>query len=1255
MSAAFDFDLGIEGFRYSDLHLPERLKKLADSFYLHLAAEAPALWAEFQPYSRSLGASCSGARESELLMAASVHLSAFLAKLFRVEAAVERWKEESSELGPIFRFKREFIARRAAKKAATPRVPALELPALERELAVIEAAIVDAGSRTSDPELRVARVVCRLLDLEEALKKEGSAEGPGPITSEARLSLRRLRSAFRDAPSRNLPPLEGLADLKVLESLLEMFERWAKEILGNEPLRRRYAESWVSFRLPEKMHYPDGLVPYERPSPELPSLIQGHSDRLRRRDGFKLTDPRWSGKEALDHAHYCVICHERGKDSCTRGYPLPRKQLEGEKNPLGVTLNGCPLRERISEMHALRRTGDSIAAIAVVMIDNPMCPATGHRICNDCMKACIFQKQEPVNIPQIETRCLTEVLSLPYGFEIYSLLARWNPLNVKRPYPLPYNGKNVLVVGLGPAGINLAHWLLNEGFGVVGIDGLKIEPLDPDLIGQGGKTPRPVRNLAEIQAELDERIGVGFGGVAEYGITVRWDKNFLTVMDITLRRREKFRVYGGVRFGGTIEIDDAWDLGFDHIAVAAGAGRPSVVDMRNSLCRNVRTASDFLMALQLTGAFKRSSMANLHLELPCVVIGSGLTAIDTATEAMAYYPLQVEKVLARSEILAAELGEEELWAHFKGEEPKTLETFLEHGKEIRRERERARAAGETPNFIPLLRRWGGVTICYRKRLVDSPAYRLNHEEIIKCFEEGVEFMENVSPVEAVPDAAGAVSAVLFEKIAHENGSYRPTGETIRVEARTVFMAAGTTPNIIYEKEHPGTFQVDPKRRCFLAHRLVWKEGSPQLEPAKATLEDPGFFTSYLKNGKLISFFGDNHPFYAGSVVKAMASAKEGFPEIVKLFQAQIRSQRPEDQAARERAWGKLIAHLDRQLVARVVKVVRLTPKVVEVVVRAPCQASKFHPGQFYRLQNYEVNSQIVAGSRLQMEGIALTGAWVDRKEGLLGLIVLELGVSSRLCAFLQEGEEVVLMGPTGAPTEIPKGGLTVLCGGGLGNAVLFSIAKALRESGAQVLYFAGYKQPLDLFHQDNIEQGSEQVVWSVDQGEVIRPRRPQDRTFVGNIVDAMVAYARGELGGSPLFSLRDARRIITIGSDRMMAAVTHARKGVLVPYLNPAHVAISSINSPMQCMMKEICGQCLQSHVDPVTGQPDTYVFSCFNQDQESDRVDWKNLSDRLGMNTLEEKIANLWLDHLIPSTSSPRRPEEAITRPPGYVPSPEP
>jgi NAD(P)H-flavin reductase len=306
---------------------------------------------------------------------------------------------------------------------------------------------------------------------------------------------------------------------------------------------------------------------------------------------------------------------------------------------------------------------------------------------------------------------------------------------------------------------------------------------------------------------------------------------------------------------------------------------------------------------------------------------------------------------------------------------------------------------------------------------------------------------------------------------------------------------------------------------------------------------------------------------------------------------------------------------------------RLTPTIIEVVVRAPAAARKFNPGQFYRLQNYESKSALVDGTRLAMEGIALTGAWVDKEQGLLSLIALEMGVSTRLLSGLTVGEDVVVMGPTGAPTEIPEKETVLLAGGGLGNAVLFSIARALRDNGATVIYFAGYRRGEDLFKQEEIERSTDQVVWCTDTGAEIAPRRPQDRSFRGNIVQAMIAYAERKLGGevAPLF---DVKRIIAIGSDKMMNAVREARHGVLQPYLDPKHAAIGSINSPMQCMMKEVCAQCLQKHVDPETGK-ETFIFSCFNQDQPLDKVDFRNLAARLRLNTVQEKLSNAWLDRI--------------------------
>ena len=203
------------------------------------------------------------------------------------------------------------------------------------------------------------------------------------------------------------------------------------------------------------------------------------------------------------------------------------------------------------------------------------------------------------------------------------------------------------------------------------------------------------------------------------------------------------------------------------------------------------------------------------------------------------------------------------------------------------------------------------------------------------------------------------------------------------------------------------------------------------------------------------------------------------------------------------------AQLDDELRATVHEVVRLTPTIVEVVVRAPMAARAFQPGQFYRLQNFETLARGACdGTALAMEGLALTGAWVDTRRGLLSTIVLEMGGSSDLCALLKPGEPVILMGPTGTPTEIPAGETVLLVGGGLGNAVLFSIGQALRAKGSQVVYFAGYKRCIDRYKVEEIERAADAIVWCCDEAPGFTPDRPQDRAFVGNIVEAMARLRR---------------------------------------------------------------------------------------------------------------------------------------------------
>lgn len=1128
------------GSTFSDLATRDGLVALDRRFVTGLAGEDPGLHERLMA-ARATPDALDAKAESELIVALGPFVEEFVARLFGVTDEIAAVARRTRTLEPIHACKRLFVQRQAVRKYADP--SAFDGDALRADL--------------------VARFA-------------------GPFSE----------LAF----ARHVEAWELAADAGALDVALR-YAAWATLT----PEGRAHHRGDTLFGVPRKLDF-QHLVPVETIERHGVTMLRLPEHDWGHRDGFGLTDEGMNDQQALDQMNYCIWCHTQSKDSCSKGLE-DRKTGAYQKSAFGVTLTGCPLDEKISEMHTLRAQGCLLGAFATIAVDNPMMAATGHRICNDCMKACVFQKQEPVDIPQAETSVLKDVLSLPWGFEIYSLLTRWNPLDIRRPLPRPDSGRKVLVVGLGPAGFTLAHHLMNDGHTVVAVDGLKIEPLGFDV-------SRPIRDTESLFENLDDRIMAGFGGVAEYGITVRWNKNYLKLVRLLLERRAEFAMFGGIRFGGggTISVDDAWAMGFDHVALCMGAGRPTVIDMPGGLARGVRQASDFLMALQLTGAAKMSSIANLQLRLPVVVIGGGLTAIDTATESLAYYVRQVEKFALRCRTMVSERGMAAVRRGWSEEEAGIAETFLAHADAIRAERAEAAREGRETRLAELLDSWGGATVAYRRKLTDAPSYTLNHEEVALGMEEGVRFAEGLSPVAVETDEYGHAAAL---RCLAADGTERT------LPARAVIVAAGTQPNTVLARED-GRILLDGKY-----FQAIDAEGHP-LTPARGMSKPDRaeIMMHRAPDGHLISFFGDLHPSFSGNVVKAMGSAKRGYPVVSAALAA-----RP----ASAVTGAEMIAICRRDLSATVHAVHRLTPTIIEIVLKAPAAARAFRPGQFYRLQNFQMNaprlSESFGSTLLAMEGLAMTGAWTDPERGLVSVIALEMGGSSDLCATLRPGEEVVLMGPTGTATEIHPDTTVALVGGGLGNAVLFSIGAATRAAGSKVIYFAGYKALRDRYKVEEIERAADVIVWCCDEAPGFTPTRPQDRSFVGNIVQAMAAYGSGRL--DPAIPLSDAEHVIVIGSDRMMQAVGLARHGVLAPYLKPGHTAIGSINSPMQCMIKEVCAQCLQPQTDPVTGVR-TVVFSCFNQDQALDHVDFPALNERLRQNSLAEKITAQWIDRAL-------------------------
>ncbi len=988
------------GLSFADLYNRDGLVRLDRAFVAHLADADTELHARLMT-ARSDPDAIEHQAESDLVVDLAPHLEDFTGELFGIAAELRALQARHQELAPLYSVKRLFVQRRAVKGVKEEDAAAFDGPSLALELDDLMGVTSDEEETVPAWERRYAEHVAHWL-ADEAANAE-------PLVTAQR------------------------------------YAAWAT--LSDEGHRKH--RRGVLFKVPHRLDM-QHLVPVETVVRDGVTMLRLPEEEWRRRQGFALTDAGTDLTGALDQANYCIWCHNQGKDSCAKG--LREKDGAFKKTVFGVTLAGCPLEEKISEMNLVKARGNSLGALAIVTVDNPICAATGHRICNDCMKACIYQRQDPVDIPQIETRTLKDVLGLPWGFEIYSLLTRWNPLNIRRPLPRPATGHKVLVVGLGPAGFTLAHHLVNDGHFVAAIDGLKIEPLPPEVSGvaqDGTRRPfQPIHDVMSLVERLDDRVMAGFGGVAEYGITVRWDKNFLKIVRLLLERRGDFAMYGGVRFGGTVTLDRAFELGFDHVALCAGAGRPTVIPMPNGLVPGVRMASDFLMALQLTGAAKTASIANLTVRLPVVVIGGGLTAIDTATESLAYYPVQVEKFLSRYETLVAERGEEAVRAEWNAAEREVAAEFIAHGRAIRAERETACREGRPPHLAHLLDTWGGVTIAYRRRLVDAPSYTLNHEEVAKAMEEGIRFAELLTPVEVEVDLFGQAAALRLTRPAPEPDQ---GPEQVVLPARTILVA-------VLGREDPANITLDGRH-----FQALDEEGNPVTPERVAKPDAVRVLTSLRPDGRAVSFFGDLHPSFSGNVVKAMGSATLGYPVVSRVL-ARLSPSAPSP--------AELLARLNDELRARVHEVVRLTPKIVEVVVKAPMAARAFQPGQFYRLQNYESLAPRVDGTTLAMEGLALTGAAVDKEAGLLSTIVLEMGGSSDLCALLKPGEPMILMGPTGTPTETPAGETALLVGGGLGNAVLFSIGAQLRAHGSRVLYVAGYKTIADRYRVEDIETRS---------------------------------------------------------------------------------------------------------------------------------------------------------------------------------------
>lgn len=130
---------------------------------------------------------------------------------------------------------------------------------------------------------------------------------------------------------------------------------------------------------------------------------------------------------------------------------------------------------------------------------------------------------------------------------------------------------------------------------------------------------------------------------------------------------------------------------------------------------------------------------------------------------------------------------------------------------------------------------------------------------------------------------------------------------------------------------------------------------------------------------------------------------------------------------------------------KILEKTELAPKIVKLVIEAPQVAKKALPGQFVMIM-----------AREEGERVPLTIAGSDAAMGTIDIVFMEVGKTTAILGKMKEGDLLTnLLGPLGAPSHIEKFGTVVCIGGGVGVAVTYPVAKALKDAGNQVIGIVG--------------------------------------------------------------------------------------------------------------------------------------------------------------------------------------------------------
>jgi ferredoxin/flavodoxin---NADP+ reductase len=265
---------------------------------------------------------------------------------------------------------------------------------------------------------------------------------------------------------------------------------------------------------------------------------------------------------------------------------------------------------------------------------------------------------------------------------------------------------------------------------------------------------------------------------------------------------------------------------------------------------------------------------------------------------------------------------------------------------------------------------------------------------------------------------------------------------------------------------------------------------------------------------------------------------------------------------------------------RILAAEAVAPEVKRFIVEAPHVVRHCGPGQF-----------VIIRVTCDGERIPLTIADSDRNAGTITLVVQAVGATTKLMCSLKCGDSIAdVAGPMGQATHVEHCGHAVIVGGGVGTAVIYPQAGALKAKGNKVSAIIGGRGKPYVILEPELRAICDAVYPCTDDGSY---------GYHGFVTQRLEELIRAEPVGC----------VLCAGPVPMMSAVAEVTRFIGIK-------TIASLN-PIMVDGTGMCGGC---RVD-VAGE---MKFACVDGPEfDAHAVDFKELADRLSAYRDHERHAN--------------------------------